>query len=593
MKRRPAFATLAVTAALALGLSACGGTSTTPQASTGASGGESAGAAPAAEFNVALTKVFNPSTKKGGTLKFANSGDWDSLDPADTYYGYSWNFIRLYGRALTMFKSAPGAEGATVVPDLAQDLGKASADFKTWTYTLRDGVKYEDGTPITSKDVAYGVARAFDKETFPNGPTYLNDMLDWPKDYKGVYKSKGADFSSAIETPDDKTIIFHLKQPYSAFDYLTQMSPTMPVPEAKDTGAKYREHVISSGPYMFETNEIGKGFTLVRNPNWDASIDPNRPALPDKIEVQTNVNADDLDNRLLSGDIHVDIAGTGVQPAAMSKIVPDPALKAQTDNPTIQRLWYTSINPTVKPLDNIECRKAVEFAADKTGYQAAYGGELSGGAIATNLLPPSIPGAQAIDLYPSAGGTGDVAKAKEHLAACGQPNGFETNIAYRAERPKEKATAEALQQSLARAGIKLTLKPYAQADYFSLYAGKPPYVVENKLGLAVNGWGSDYPDGYGFLQQITDSRVIRETGGSSNTSVRIPEVDKMFDDSLQEPDATKREAIWTAVDKRVMEEAVVLPGLWAKSLLLRGKGVTNVFISDGQQMYDYVAMGVQ
>ncbi|GAA5075762.1 peptide/nickel transport system substrate-binding protein [Thermocatellispora tengchongensis] len=586
-KRRVAAA--AVTAALAMGLAACGGTST-----TGGESGQSAAPAAKAEFNAALTKVFNPSTKKGGTIKFANSGDWDSLDPADTYYGYSWNFIRLYGRALTMFKSAPGAEGATVVPDLATDLGKPSEDFKTWTYTLRDGLKFEDGTPITSKDVAYAVARSTDKETFPNGPTYLKDMLNWPKGYEGPYKSKDVDFSSAIETPDDKTIIFHLTQPYSGFDYLAQMSPTMPVPKAKDTGAKYREHVISSGPYMFEKNEIGKGFTLVRNPHWDPATDPNRPALPDRIEVQTNVNADDLDNRLMSGDIHIDVAGTGVQPAAMSKILPDPNLKAQTDNPTLQRLWYTSISPTVKPLDNIDCRKAVLYAADKTGYQSAYGGEFSGGQIATNLMPPSIPGAQPFDLYPSGpDGTGDLAKAKEHLAACGQPNGFETNIAYRAERPKEKATAEALQQSLARVGIKLTLKPYPQADYFSLYAGKPPYVVENKLGLAVNGWGSDYPDGYGFLQQITDSRVIRETGGSSNISVRIPEVDKMFDQSLQEADAKKREPIWNAIDKRVMEEAVILPGVWAKSLLFRPKGLTNVFISDSQQMYDYVALGVQ
>ncbi|MFJ2032615.1 ABC transporter substrate-binding protein [Streptosporangium sp. NPDC087985] len=591
MKRRPALGALAVTAALALGLSACGGESTTPKSES--TGGGTSAAPAQAEFNAAMTAVFNPSTKKGGTLKLANSGDWDSLDPADTYYGYSWNFIRLYGRALTMFKSAPGAEGSKVVGDLAQDLGKPSEDFKTWTYTLRDGLKYEDGSPITAKDVAYAIARAFDKETFPNGPTYLNDMLDWPKDYKGVYKSKDVDFSSAIETPDDKTVVFHLKQPYSGFDYITQMSPTMPVPKDKDTGAKYREHVISSGPYMFEKNEIGKGFTLTRNPNWDPATDPNRPALPDKIEVQTNVNADDLDNRLLSGDIHVDIAGTGVQPAAMSKILPDPALKARTDNPTLQRLWYTSISPTVKPLDNIDCRKAVEYAADKTGYQAAYGGEFSGGQIATSLLPPSIPGAEKIDLYPSADGTGDLAKAKEHLAACGQPDGFETNIAYRAERPKEKATAEALQQSLARVGIKLTLKPYPQADYFSLYAGKPPFVVENKLGLALNGWGTDYPDGYGFLQQITHSSVIRDTGGSSNISVRIPDVDKMLDDSLLEADAQKREPMWAAVDKRVMEEAVILPGVWAKSLLLRGQGVTNVFISDSQQMYDYVGMGVE
>lgn len=200
MRRKPVLATSAAIAALALGLSACGGTSTTtPPAQTGGESGKPAAAKE--EFNAAVTGVFNPSTKKGGTLKMANSGDWDSLDPADTYYGYSWNFIRLYGRALTMFPGKPGAEGAKPVPDLATDLGKPSADFKTWTYTLRDGLKYEDGTPIVAKDVAYGVARAFDKVTFPNGPTYLNDMLDWPKGYEGPYKSKGADFSSAIETP--------------------------------------------------------------------------------------------------------------------------------------------------------------------------------------------------------------------------------------------------------------------------------------------------------------------------------------------------------------------------------------------------------
>ncbi|MFG3438690.1 ABC transporter substrate-binding protein [Nonomuraea sp. NPDC047897] len=587
MRRKPALAVSAVTVALALGLSACGGTSTTPQSS-----GEPGQPAAQDKADAALTGVFNPSTKKGGTIKLANSGDWDSLDPADTYYGYSWNFIRLYGRALTMFPGKPGAEGAKPVPDLATDLGKPSEDFKTWTYTLRDGLKYEDGTPITAKDVAYGVARSFDRETFPNGPTYLNELLNWPKDYKGPYKSKGADFSSAIETPDDKTVIFHLKQPFSGFDYLTQMSVTMPVPEAKDTGTKYQEHVISSGPYKFEKNEIGKGFTLVRNDQWDPATDPNRPALPDRYEVSTNVNADDIDNRLISGDLHVAIEGTGVQPAALSKVLPDPALKARTDNPTLQRLWYTSISPTVKPLDNKDCRIAIQYAADKTGYVAAYGGT-TGGEIATSLLPPGIPGYQKIDLYPSPEGKGDLAKAKEHLAKCGQPNGFETNISYRAERDKEKKTAEALKESLARVGINVTLKPYPLKDYFSLYAGKPSFVVKEKLGLAINGWGSDWPDGYGFLQQMTDSRVIRESGGSSNISVRIPEVDKMFDQALQEADTAKREQIYAAIDKRVMEESVILPGIVAKSLLIRGKGLTNVMVNDGQQMYDYVAMGVQ
>ncbi|MGH3823494.1 MAG: ABC transporter substrate-binding protein, partial [Pseudonocardiaceae bacterium] len=118
--------------------------------------------------------IHNPSDAKGGTLRFANSGDWDSLDPADTYYAYAWNFVRLYGRALVMFTSAPGRQGATLVPDLAESLGRSSEDAKTWTYTLRPGVKFEDGTPVTSKDVKYAVERSLDKTTFPNGPTYFN-----------------------------------------------------------------------------------------------------------------------------------------------------------------------------------------------------------------------------------------------------------------------------------------------------------------------------------------------------------------------------------------------------------------------------------
>ena len=88
--------------------------------------------------------------------------------------------------------------------------------------------------------------------------------------------------TKAIETPDDLTIVFHLKQPFGGFDYFAMLPATVPVPEAKDTGVKYKEHVISSGPYMFESYEAGKGFTLVRNPNWDQATDPNRKALPDR-----------------------------------------------------------------------------------------------------------------------------------------------------------------------------------------------------------------------------------------------------------------------------------------------------------------------
>ncbi|HEX8759008.1 MAG TPA: ABC transporter substrate-binding protein, partial [Pseudonocardiaceae bacterium] len=344
-----------VGAIAALVLAGCGGPS------TGTAGSAAAGG------------IHNPSDAKGGTLRYANSGDWDSLDPADTYYAYTFNFIRNYGRALLMFKPAPGQQGATLVPDLAESLGRSSDDAKTWTYTLRQGVKFEDGTPVTSKDVKYAVERSLDKTTFPNGPTYFNDVLDlqgYTSPYSDPDPSKLG--LKAIETPDDQTIVFRLRKAFSGFDYLAQLPATMPVPQAKDTGSKYKEHVVSTGPYMFQTNELGKRFTMVRNPHWDPATDPNRRPLPDRITVDLNVNADDIDNRLISGNLDVSIEGSGVGPSAQGRILADPELRANTDSALVARLWYTALNSDVAPLDNIHCRKAVLYATDRTGYQRAY-----------------------------------------------------------------------------------------------------------------------------------------------------------------------------------------------------------------------------
>ena len=110
----------AVGVSAALLLAACGGGGGRRRSKGRARQGSQAG------FNAASTSVVNPSETKGGTLKFANSGDWDTLDPGETYYAYSWNFARLYGRSLMMFKSAPGKEGNQLVPDLAEGPGEAS-----------------------------------------------------------------------------------------------------------------------------------------------------------------------------------------------------------------------------------------------------------------------------------------------------------------------------------------------------------------------------------------------------------------------------------------------------------------------------------
>jgi peptide/nickel transport system substrate-binding protein len=581
----------AVSAAVAMSLVACGGSDNGSDTS-GSGGGTDA---TKAAYDAAVKGTYNPSDKKGGTLRMAITEKWDSTDPGDTYYGLSWNLVRNYVRPLMVFKSAPGKEGAEVVPDLAEAAGVPSDGAKTWTYKIRKGVKYEDGTEVTSKDVKYAVARSLDKATLPNGPTYFNDfLLDVPKGYS-VYKDKSlAGVAKAIETPDDQTIVFHLNKPFSGFDYFAQLPSTAPVPQAKDTGSKYQLHPIATGPYKFESHDANKGLTLVRNDQYDPATDPNsgRKALPDKITVAYNVNGPDIDNRLQAGDLDVDIAGTGVQAETQAKVLANPDLKAHADNVPAPRLNFTVFNGQVKPLDNIDCRKAILYAADHEGYQRAYGGPV-GGDIATNMMPPLVTGSQKFDDYGfEADKNGNVDKAKQALTACGMPTGFSTNIAYRADRPKEKAVAESLQQSLKRVGINLTPKGFPTGDYTKLYAGKPDYAKANGLGLIIYSWGADWPDGFGFLSQIVDSRVIRAAGGNTNLGIKIPEVDQLIDKALETTDKAAREKIWVDVDKKVMEQAAVLPGIWAKGLLYRPDTLTNVFISDSQNMYDYTALGV-
>jgi peptide/nickel transport system substrate-binding protein len=251
--------------ALSLGAAACGG------------GGDDNDGGGSGKKDAALNSIVNASDKKGGTVTYEHSDVPDSLDPGNTYYGWVQNFSRLYGRTLTTFKPAAGKEGLEVVPDLAEGLGKSSPDAKTWTYKLRTGVKFQDGTPVTSKDVKYAIERSnFAPEALSNGPTYFKAYLEGGDKYQGPYKDKSADGIKSIETPDDQTIVFKLKQPFADFDYLATFSQTAPVPQAKDTGAKYVQAIQSTGPYQFQSYEEGRGATLVRNKQWDAKTDPIR-----------------------------------------------------------------------------------------------------------------------------------------------------------------------------------------------------------------------------------------------------------------------------------------------------------------------------
>ncbi|MEZ7004021.1 ABC transporter substrate-binding protein [Streptomyces sp. AD55] len=589
-RRKQAAAAAAVVAAL-LTTAACGG------GGDDSSGGGSKSSA-AAGFDAANNKVAQASeAKKGGTLKFASSQDADSWDTTRGYYGFMWNFSRYYSRQLVTNKVEPGATGAQVTPDLATGLAAVSDDGKTYTYTLRDGITWEDGEPITSKDVKYGIERVWAQDVLSGGPTYLKEVLDPKGEYQGPYKDKHKEKLGlkAIETPDDKTIVFKLPQANSDFESMLALTSASPVRQDKDTKSKYGLRPFSSGPYKFESYSPGKDLVLVRNTEWKQDSDPVRKAYPDKITIKFFSNANDLDARLIAGDYDLDLAQTGLSPQGRTTALQEH--KGNLDNPISGYIRYASFPQNVKPFDNIHCRKAVIYGADHVSLQTARGGPVAGGDIGTNMLPPAVPGSegQKYDPYDIAGANknGNVEKAKEELKACGKPNGFKTTIAVRNNKPVEVATAESMQASLKKVGIDVEISQYDGSQYASVI-GSPANVEKKGYGIIIMGWGPDFPSVQGYGLPLWHSDYILDSANNNFALIKDKEIDGLFADYVTTLDDEGKAKIATEINHKVMEGGYYLPFVFEKFLNWRGSRLANVYTTDAYSgMYDFVNLGLK
>ncbi|WP_194922577.1 ABC transporter substrate-binding protein [Catenulispora pinisilvae] len=584
---KPRIAAYAAAAALALGAAACGGGSS---GNTGAHG--------SAAYNVGLSGIVNKSPATGhGTLRLEQSSDLQSTDPGNSYFGADWDVMRLYTRSLVTFAESPGP--VKLVPDLATDLGTMSADGLTWTFHLVKGATYTDGSPITAQDVAYGIERSnWGQEVLPNGPTYFKQLLTDTTNYQGPYTDKNpADHPSGIETPDSDTIVFHLVKPFADFDDVLTLPSTVPVPRAKDTGATYYEHVLSSGAYTFDSYAVGKELDLSASPNFNAASDPLRlhVAHAARIVDKVDVSAQTVDQDLLHGTTDVDQSGAGVQTATQSQVLGNPRLKAEADDPITGLLTYLTINTTIKPFDNIDCRKAVEWAIDKSAVQTAFGGGIGGGDIATTVLPPTVPGYVQQDLYQTPGHTGDLAKAKAEIATCKAAEhitDITTQVGYYIDQPKDKPVADVVQQNLAAIGITATEDGFKYSQ-LSIKAGSQSYVKQNNEALFITAWAADFPSGYGFLDQILTPDGIKPTGESNYSELDDPAVDSLMATALKTTDPDARNALYAQIDQQALKDAALVPMIDSRALMLRPSNVTNAYIEQAYGMYDYQALGVQ
>src|ERR1035437_6392139 len=260
-RRNHGIAAIALGAVVALTAAGCGG------------GG---GAPSPAAINVTSAGP----AKAGGTLYYLTNQPADHLDPQRTYITRDIaNEVRMVYRTLTSFPVASGKAGTKLVADLATDAGTASDGAKSWKFTLKDGVKWQDGSDITCADLKYGVSRAFATTVITGGPSYAPQFLDIPTDpksgslYKGPYSADPAGqglYDKAV-TCDAKTITFRLSKPVADFNYAVSKPTFAPYKADQDKGDKSNFTVFSSGPYQLQGSWTqGQGGTFVRNPSWNA-----------------------------------------------------------------------------------------------------------------------------------------------------------------------------------------------------------------------------------------------------------------------------------------------------------------------------------
>jgi peptide/nickel transport system substrate-binding protein len=572
---------IALVAVLGLVAAACGDNGS--QAQTSNSGGANA--------NV-----------QGGTLEMGQLSDfYSALDPQKEYSSVTWEYYRCcLLRTLLSYNGHPTDEGGTELqPDLAASY-ETSSDGLTWTFKLKQGVHYGDpygDVEVTAPDIIRALARDADPNASVGGyPAYYEVI----KGFTDVEDGK-ADLPSGMVATDPYTLEVHLTEPAGDLGYRFAMGATAPIPPEGDAvlGAAdghtrdYGRFLVATGPYQIAGSadldfsvpakqqapvsgyQVGKSLELERNPNYDPSTDGLRPAYPDAIETSIGGDNNDLYNKIAAGELDTVVDG----------IVPPEKLKEYSTTPELQdRLHvypsdgvrYLSFNVAQPPFDDVNVRKAVNYAIDKAGMRQLRGGETTGD-IAGHIMVNSLLNNQLVDYDPYAtpNSQGDLNLAMEAM----KQSAYDTNgdgkcdespecnnvLAVTDEADPYPKQAALIEQNLEAIGITLDVKPFERGTMYTKCSDPSTHTA---ICLAP-AWGKDYPDAYTFGVPLFDSSYLFPSYGNLSllgadaaylkkydyTVTSVPSAD----DKIAECKAAAGDAritCWAELDKMLMEEIV-------------------------------------
>jgi peptide/nickel transport system substrate-binding protein len=518
----------------------------------------------------------------GGTLYILTDSSTFPFDPAKSQ-GLAITSNGLVHRRLTTWKVAPGQTTA-VVPDLATDTGTPSDGGKTWTFHLKDGLAFSDGTPITSADVKWGVERSF-APAFSGGLGYHKTLLAGGADYRGPFEGKELD---SIATPDGKTIVFSLARPYGDWSWVVSTPAFAPVPKGKGAEATYGEHPVTSGPYQVSKYQRGVEVRLTRNPQWSKASDQIRSALPDQVVFQLGQQTSVISRRLIddSGDDRFAFGASFVAPAQLAQLRGSAAGQRLVTSDS-GALAFLALNTQRGPLRSAAVRKAFQYAVDKSAYQVASAGTAAlAGDIATTLITPGIGGREQFDLYPAPPG-GDPAKAKQLLAGAGYPTGLDNLELVVADSNNYPEKAQAVQAALARAGITVKIRSL-DSDAYDAEVNNTP---NPSYDLTLTSWQPDFPSANANIQPLFASSEIGN-GGVNSSRYANPEVDRLIEAAQSTVDPADAGRKWVEIDRRILQDSPVVPLIYTRNSFLRGSKLADFVIGGFPAYPDYRQIGI-
>jgi peptide/nickel transport system substrate-binding protein len=449
-------------------------------AACGSSGGSTSGAAssPATGATGAPT----------GTLTGAmSSGAIDSMDPNRWYFAVTWGLSNALCTPLVRYADASGTAGTAVVPGIAS-LPKISKNGLQYTFTLRQGARFSDGQAITPADVKYTFMRLMNPAVDTGTGGYFTNVVGAPAYLAGSSKTLPGITTTAT------TVTFTLTAPDGAFLYKTALPTSCPVPAGTpmkpiETGAL--EEKYASGPFKLQSYSPGRQIVMVYNKEYDQALGARGHVA--KIVFSIGVQSTQAVLQIQAGQL--DFQTSNLATADILKLSHNAALQGQVHTSARPSLTYIFLNEQVPPLNNVDVRKAINYAVDRTAILAQWGGPLAG-APSDQIIPAGQADYKQYSIYPN---TPNLAEAKKLMAASGVKTPVTLVLRCQNDAPGFINMAEVIQANLKAIGINVKIVGSPNSVNSSIITN-----YKSKTAMGIEPWSLDFPDGEAIVNTGLD-----------------------------------------------------------------------------------------